>query len=127
MKKTTKIISVFIIVFTLMSTCINIINVYATQERIPDVNAFRPTNEEVPIEVTNMAGTIINILQVVGIAIAVITLMILGIKYMAGSVQERAEYKKSMIPYLIGCILLFAIVTIISAVYHLIAPLENSI
>ena len=125
MKKITKIISVFIIVFTLMSTCFNVINVYATQSRVPDTNAFRPTNEDVPIEVTNMAGTVVSILQVVGTVIAVITLMILGIKYMAGSVQERAEYKKSMIPYLVGCILLFGIITIINAVYHLIEPLQQ--
>ena len=61
----------------------------------------------------------------INMLIAVITIMILGIKYMMGSVQERAEYKKSMIPYLVGCILLFATITIVNAVYHLLKPLQQ--
>lgn len=125
MKKTTKIISVFIIVFTLMSTCFNIVNVYATQTTVPDVNYYKPNEADIPNEVTDVAGSIVSLLQVVGTIIAVITIMILGIKYMMGSVQERAEYKKSMIPYLVGCILLFATITIVNAVYHLLKPLQQ--
>ena len=39
--------------------------------------------------------------------IAVIVLLILGIKYMIGSASEKAEYKKTMIPYLVGAVLVF--------------------
>lgn len=38
--------------------------------------------------------------------------MILGIKYMMGSAEERANYKRSMIPFVIGAILLFAAVNL---------------
>ena len=47
------------------------------------------------------------IIRTVGIVIAVIILMILGIKYMMGSAEEKAEYKKVMMPYLIGAAILF--------------------
>ena len=108
-----------------MLTCINIVNVYASQATVPNVNNYKPAEIQIPNEVTDVAGNVISIIQVVGTIIAVITMLILGIKYMAGSVQERAEYKKSMIPYLVGCILLFGIITIINAVYHLIEPLQQ--
>ena len=47
--------------------------------------------------------------------------MILGIKYMIGSVEEKAEYKKSMIPYIIGILLLVST----SAIVGLIAQLTQ--
>ena len=42
--------------------------------------------------------------------------MVIGIKYMMGSAEEKAEYKKTMLPYLIGAIILFAAVNIASYV-----------
>ena len=43
-------------------------------------------------------------------------LVVLGIKYMIGSAEEKAEYKKTMIPYIIGAILVFAASAIASIV-----------
>ena len=43
--------------------------------------------------------------------------MILGIKYMLGSLEERASYKRSMLPYIVGAVLLFGGVNITSALY----------
>ena len=53
-----------------------------------------------PTKVTDLVSKI-------GIFIAVGVLMILGIKYITGSIEDRATYKKSMAPYVIGCFLLF--------------------
>ena len=57
---------------------------------------------------TNTGNGIITVLTVIGTVISVIVLIILGLKYMLGSVEEKAEYKKTMMPYVIGAILLFA-------------------
>ena len=35
-------------------------------------------------------------------------LSIIGIKYIMGSVEEKAEYKQTMWPYVVGAILIFA-------------------
>ena len=40
------------------------------------------------------AESILGVIQTVGTIISVIVLMIIGIKYMLGSVEERSEYKK---------------------------------
>ena len=58
--------------------------------------------------VVNIGKSVITILRAVGIILSIIVLMILGIKYMMGSAEEKSEYKKSFMPYLIGAVVLFA-------------------
>lgn len=69
--------------------------------------------------VASLGGQIVGIIQVVGIVVAVVILLVLGIKYMTGSAQEKAEYKKTMIPYIIGAILIFAASTIVNVIFNL--------
>ena len=38
---------------------------------------------------------------------------------MMGSAEEKAEYKKTMIPYLVGALLIFAATTIVNVVYNM--------
>ena len=58
-------------------------------------------------ELQSFSATFYNLFLTVGVAIAVIAGMIIGIKYMAGSVEEKATYKQMLLPYLIGCIVVF--------------------
>lgn len=51
--------------------------------------------------------------------------MIIGIKYMLGSTEQRAEYKRTMLPYLIGAIMLFAAVNLTTFVYNLVGLDES--
>ena len=57
-------------------------------------------------------GTVMNnilgIVQVVGIAIAVIMLIVLAIKYISSAPNDKAEIKKHAVVYVIGAVLLFA-------------------
>ena len=69
-------------------------------------------------EAFNMTKTIVSAITTIGIAVAVIMIMVLGIRYMAGSVEERAEYKRTMIPVLVGAFLLFASATMVSIIYN---------
>ncbi len=71
-------------------------------------------------EITDFGSKILGILQTVGIVLSVVVLVILGIKYMMGSAEEKAEYKKTMIPYLVGAVLIFLAPTIANMVYSLI-------
>lgn len=71
-----------------------------------------------PSEFTEIGKQIIGMVQSIGSIIAVLVLVILGIKYMMGSAEEKAEYKKTMIPYLIGAILVFAAANIAGMVYN---------
>ena len=73
-----------------------------------------------------VGNKVIGIIQVVGIIISVATLMILGIKYMMGSAEEKAEYKKTFIPYLVGAVLLFAASALANSIYNLASGIGNA-
>lgn len=60
---------------------------------------------------------IIGLLQIAGTGIALIVITMCGIKYIIASPGEKADIKKQIIPIIIGCILLFGAVTLMSAVY----------
>lgn len=75
-------------------------------------------------KVKKAANPIIGTLKTVGIVAAVITIAVLGIKYMIAGINERAEYKKTMIPYLIGAILVVAITQLLSVVIQLVTNIK---
>ena len=76
-----------------------------------DPGGWKPSdiNPDDVDEVIDIAAIIISGIRVVGIIVSVIVLMIMGIKYMTGSIEEKAEYKKTMIPYLIGVFIFFGL------------------
>lgn len=63
------------------------------------------------------AGNVLGIIQTIGTVVSVIILIIMGMKYMFGSVEEKSEYKETMIPYLIGAALVFSGTTIPQIIY----------
>lgn len=50
---------------------------------------------------------IYNTLLIVGICVAVIMGAILGLQFIMGSVEQKVKIKESLIPYFVGCIVLF--------------------
>ncbi len=64
--------------------------------------------------VTNKVGPIFGIITTIGVVTGTLVIVIIGIKYMIGSVEEKAEYKKTMIPYLVGAIMLVGITGILN-------------
>ncbi len=63
-----------------------------------------------------LGNTILGILQFISGGIAVIALLILAIKFMYSSPDERAEVKKRLIPFIIGGILVFGAVSLVKLV-----------
>lgn len=114
---------VFMILFFIMLILIPTFS-FATSP-IDNPDYFKPgaPNKTDSDKVVNKVKPIMNAISVIGTVVAVVTLAILGVKFMVGSVSEKAEYKKSMIPYLIGAVLLFAT----SGVVLLISNLTNDI
>lgn len=64
----------------------------------------------------NMSDTIYNILLVAGIIIAIIVGLIMGIKFIMGGIEEKAEIKAMLLPYIIGCVVVFGAFAIWKAV-----------
>lgn len=73
-----------------------------------DLNQYKGTGEDAPLFLEKV-NTIVSVIETVGVILSVIILIVIGIKYMLGSVEERADYKKTMIPYLIGAFMVFMV------------------
>ena len=67
--------------------------------------------------VKDLAGRIVKIIRNLAAILAVVILSIFGIKYMLGSLEERAEYKKSFIPLIIGVVVVLAAASIASLIF----------
>lgn len=119
MKKSIKVISTLLLAIMLVAsiatTVLAAVDLNATINNVEKQNL----NGNADQQITKVGGNIVNIIQVVGIVIAVIVLLVIGIKYMMGSASEKAEYKKTMIPYLVGAVLVFAGTSLVKVIYSL--------
>ena len=134
--KIVKIVQIILLIIFLLGSMQNV--VLALQEEgafegdtqrigVIDTDKYKPGDltEDDYKTAFEMGGTIVNVLSTVGTVIAVAGIMILGIKYMMGSLEEKAEYKKTMIPYLVGCIFIFCIPKIVSIIYGIVAEVNK--
>lgn len=101
--KTLKIIAVLLIAIALVTLATTIVR--ATNGGFVEIKPQDPGKPATTISTT--AGKILYIVRIIGMAVAVIMLTILGIKYVAASPNEKAEYKKGMTIYVVGAVLLF--------------------
>ena len=114
-KKMVKIIKIISIIFLAFALVTISVDSYALK-RPNELEANTSTNGGVAV--TGIGQSVMGILQTTGIIVSVIVLIILGIKYMMGSAEEKAEYKKTMIPYLVGAALIFGASVIANVVYQ---------
>lgn len=66
-----------------------------------------------------IGNVIVWVIRTVGSAVAVLMLSIIGIKYIMGSVEEKAEYKQTMWPYILGAFMIFAGAAITNIIYEM--------
>lgn len=81
-----------------------------------NVDDYEPTIQDT-ITLRNKTSKILNVISIIGTIISVIVIMIIGIKYMFGSLEEKAEYKKTIFTYLIGAVLLFGATVLPTILY----------
>lgn len=58
-------------------------------------------------KIKNLSDIIYNVLLILGTVIAVIVGAVLGIQFITGSVEQKAKVKDSLIPFVIGCVVIF--------------------
>lgn len=56
----------------------------------------------------NIVAVIINVVQVVGVGVAIIMLIVLAIKYISAAPGDKADIKKHAVVYVVGAVVLFA-------------------
>ncbi len=89
-------------------------------------NSTGNDDSDVSEDVGNLLGNIAVIVRVVAVATAVIILIVLAMKYMIASPGDKADVKKSMIPYVIGAFVVFAAGGIISMIIDFSSQIKGS-
>ena len=67
-------------------------------------------------KVANTIGTVINIIQIIGVGIAILMLVILGIKWVGESPSGKAQITKSIQYYIVGAIFIFSAIALLQIV-----------
>ena len=136
-------ICLLILILTLMIVAVFPIKSYATEEthgggggrhRAGEISTGNNSNpyylntdnyEPNELKTSDVGGLgvygekIAGFIRIIGTIISVGTLMIIGIRFMLGSAEEKAEYKDRMYPYIIGAVILFAASNLVDVIYGL--------
>ena len=113
MKKTMKILTVLLIAILMITFDTNVLAADVSFDQLTP--NYQGDSSSLVTKATNIMGLIRN----VAIIASVIILMVLGVKYMLGSVEEKADYKKSFMPLIIGIILVVSATTIASFIFSM--------
>lgn len=116
--KNYKVLNLIILMIIIFAGIIFSYNIsYAEELPLGDLNEYVREPTTSPDKFYEKVNNFITVIQVVGSIASVVALIIIGIRYMYSSVEEKAEYKKTMLGYIIGCALVFSIVNILGVVY----------
>ena len=120
---------VFIILILLMTICCIGVNANSADDGGEDLsdnanfdlNAFDKASDEGSKKANNMvnnaAANVIGIARIICVAIAIVMLLVIAMKYMISAPGDRADIKKHAVHYIISAVILFGatgVLTIIS-------------
>ena len=85
-----------------------------------DPNSWKPDNPDQNSDTFNkMVGKILGALQNFGIIASVISLMIIGLRTMYGSLEDKSHYKELLPTFFIGVFILLSCTTIPNIIYQI--------
>jgi len=105
-------ISKIILITLLIGICfMSLSDVYAlTDDQIAQLKPPNPTGYD---NFFQKAGNVLGLVRNIGAVVSVLGIAVLGLRYMWGSVDEKANYKETMFPFIIGIVITIGITTII--------------
>lgn len=110
-----KIKKIVILAIIFMATFVPISNAFTMDDIFSQGEQFleegENNNKSSPVldetQLKNTVEQVYNILLTIGIGLSVLVGAALGIKYMISSVEEQAKIKETLIPYALGCFVVF--------------------
>ena len=100
-----------LIIFILMICSTHIVQATTISNIIQGADGFITNGSSSDIiagdKIKNLSDIIYNVLLILGTVIAVIVGSVLGIQFITGSVEQKAKVKDSLIPFVIGCVVIF--------------------
>lgn len=116
MKKVTKVLTIVLLVAMIV---LSVSEVFAAGTLIKNIEDSSNTAAVNMGTLPQTIGKVIAYIRNAAIIIGVVIIIILGIKYMLGSVEEKAGYQKSFVPLVVGIIVVMAATSIASFLFSL--------
>ncbi|MEI3356948.1 MAG: pilin [Clostridia bacterium] len=117
MKARNKVVVILLMLIILIASFFVTNYCYADDLGLGSLNNYKG-GAATPEKLSNRVGKILGIIRIIGTVTSVVMLIVIGLKFMLGSVEEKAEYKQSLKPYIIGALLLFTGTIIPQVIYE---------
>ncbi len=117
MKARNKVVVILLMLIILIASFFITNYCYADDLGLGSLNNYKG-GAATPEKLSNRVGKILGIIRIIGTVTSVVMLIVIGLKFMLGSVEEKAEYKQSLKPYIIGALLLFTGTIIPQVIYE---------
>ena len=108
-------------IFKILITIIAITLILSTVCFANNVNAdiFKPSGNPNDPEMVKIGQYIISIAQIIGTIASIVILAMLAISIMLAAPDQKAQLKQRLTPYIIGAVMLFSIVNLLSIMYDI--------
>jgi nitric oxide reductase large subunit len=112
MKLMKKILVIFILIIMFGFNIYNICASAASKVQYDDemktlINNKYEDTTDTDKKINNITATVITVVRIIGVAIAIVMLLVIAMKYMTAAPGEKADIKKSAIVYVVGAVVLF--------------------
>ena len=116
----------FIMILLLVSSS------YALSDFMEDGKTFLQSGDDIDDTIgvpalQETSNTIYNTLLAIAIMVAIVVAMVLGIQFIVASADEKAKVKEALMPYVIGCFIVFGSFTIWKMVVNIGNKVEQNI
>lgn len=118
MKNNLNKIILFIIIFMFVLTFFQAIS-FAGEKLDPDEYKTDLTYDDATY-IFDKGARMLTVVRNIAAIISVITISIIGLRYMVGSAEQRAEYKQTMFPVVVGCILIGSLAVILTLIQSIV-------
>lgn len=82
-------------------------------------NGYEPERPDNYVTVIKKVAPVMKILLNIGITVGAVGLTLLGFRYMLGSASEKAEYKETFGPFIVGAIFMFSVSSILRIIANI--------
>ena len=114
MKKILSIVAITLIIFACFSVSTSI---YALSDPTDNPDTYKPQSQsDIDSKASKYAGLVYGTLQNTGVVVGTVMMAVIGLKYIVGSAEEKAEYKQTMVPFFIGALLLTSVSVILGLI-----------
>lgn len=124
MKKMTKVLAMVLLVMMMVAMVATPVMAAKTEVNVTPGELLGDSSVNTA-GISKIGNQIITIITTIGIVVSVIVLVVLGIKYMMGSAEEKAEYKKTLMPYVVGAALIFAASAFAQVIYQFFTGVQS--